>query len=619
VKIFISYAEEDRDTVARLREQLTGHEVYDWRDPTTSTSQSIVKDIEDNVLRADAFFVVLSPDYLASGWCLAERAMAHHIENTLPSDSPRFIHVLRVGRIPDERQLGFLRDCRRVDLGPDAQADALKSYVADLSDQLSASPQAAGSQRPRVIVPRFRNREDELRTLRNELTNFGGSHFWIVVAPPQLGKSWLLDRLGSALPMDWRTSLLDLGTQSEDVRRSPRRLVAALFGTNNDDRPDERFALAIASKILEEGRPRLMMVDGGELLTKRTIRGFRQLLESIYEGVRSAGWPSVRLAVVVASRRKDFWGTLPPKPFVPLPLTEFIPQVIGDATRELADADGRRYGGVELENIARDIRLLTAGLPSLVTRTLEWLMRTHWAGRANLRTAELFDEIAGPYVTGQLFSLQSLFPQGGDRQEERRRAIERAFQLLCPYRLVATPHISRIGLDEDFQVMLRDAGWSEDDLWQALDKTALVLQTHPEACYRIFPATRKVIFRLLLTHPAQQARAHADARDFYELWRKDNSAGSEQGSMFIESVWHEASRLAIEEPGNLAQRLLAYVGERVESLSTPKFRSVEMRRYAQRIFEADSDLQELLSQWPGLSDAIAEIIEGETSGERTDE
>src|SRR5579872_6016989 len=40
------------------------------------------------------------------------------------------------------------------------------------------------------LEPKFRNREHELEEVVSALDNDAADHFWLYVAPPQLGKTW---------------------------------------------------------------------------------------------------------------------------------------------------------------------------------------------------------------------------------------------------------------------------------------------------------------------------------------------------------------------------------------------------------------------------------------------
>ena len=44
--------------------------------------------------------------------------------------------------------------------------------------------------------PKFRNRERELEEVLGALDNDDADHFWFFAAPPQLGKTWFLRRIG---------------------------------------------------------------------------------------------------------------------------------------------------------------------------------------------------------------------------------------------------------------------------------------------------------------------------------------------------------------------------------------------------------------------------------------
>ena len=319
----------------------------------------------------------------------------------------------------------------------------------------------------------------------------------------------------------------------------------------------------------------------------------------------------MRLTFVVASRRQDTWGGVFPKPGIrTLALSEFQPYVVREALHELAAVDARQYSTVELGGIATEVHHVTAGLPCLVSSALAWLQRTEWADLRSLRTVRLYDDLVRPYVADELLSLESLFPHGGDDLEAKKLALVRAFEDLAPYRLFTMSHLRHcVGLDEEFQHLISAADWFVEDLWQAMGRTALVSQPAHDPWYRVFPAIQRIVFRYFLPDPVRQAHAHEDARNFYELWQKDRSAGSEQGTIFVESLWHEAARLVTVEPGMFGAELPAYARRRSETLNTSLFEDTEMRSLAVRIFESDDDLQEQLARSPGLAEEITAIIQ----------
>ena len=75
----------------------------------------------------------------------------------------------------------------------------------------------------------FRNRRDELDSVLHGLTNVAGPHFWLIVAPPQLGKTWFLDQLRAEIAAKaqgaarWATKLVDLRVQATGLRRDQGR------------------------------------------------------------------------------------------------------------------------------------------------------------------------------------------------------------------------------------------------------------------------------------------------------------------------------------------------------------------------------------------------------------
>jgi hypothetical protein len=91
---------------------------------------------------------------------------------------------------------------------------------------------AAADIRAQAEIPDFRNRYDELAALRTAHQTPGGRESWVVVAPPLMGKSWLLARLEQALTTAeerWTVRHLDLRRAPLELRSNPIRLVGSLL------------------------------------------------------------------------------------------------------------------------------------------------------------------------------------------------------------------------------------------------------------------------------------------------------------------------------------------------------------------------------------------------------
>ncbi len=110
MRVFLSYAEEDRDTASLITYWLDKNtiEVYNWLDPEQRGGQ-FTKQIQDEILNADAFLVLLSPSFLLSSWCQREVDLAIRQEQALQEDDPSaiFIRVLEIRGTP-KQGVGFL-------------------------------------------------------------------------------------------------------------------------------------------------------------------------------------------------------------------------------------------------------------------------------------------------------------------------------------------------------------------------------------------------------------------------------------------------------------------------------------------------------------------------------
>jgi transcriptional regulator with XRE-family HTH domain len=87
-RVFLSYAEQDSETALEIATSLgeQGFEVYRWQD---LRGGPFIERTEQEISRADAFLVLLSPSYLASSWCRQERELAMHHELDLQASGWR--------------------------------------------------------------------------------------------------------------------------------------------------------------------------------------------------------------------------------------------------------------------------------------------------------------------------------------------------------------------------------------------------------------------------------------------------------------------------------------------------------------------------------------------------
>src|SRR5262249_24878879 len=136
------------------------------------------------------------------------------------------------------------------------------------------------------------------------------------------------------------------------------------------------------------------------------------------------------------------WRGVTPAPRVSqLPLTEFSPDVVEAALRDLAREMERTYDAAYFRRNAQRVHRLTEGLPALLVRCLDWIRDEEWVGMEGLETQELCEELTGPYIQGELLARQSVFPGGPAQGDEPLKALAHAFRVLAPYRLFTMSHL----------------------------------------------------------------------------------------------------------------------------------------------------------------------------------
>lgn len=627
-RLFLSYAEEDNaiaDEIIRWLEQQPHLDVYHWRDER-QRGRRIVETIEKEIRNAHFLLALLSPHYLNSRWCQLEKDLAVHREmdrrGSNPTDPRPFIFVLEIVKTPLE-SAGSLREFPWFD-GSSSERRAEELRI--LADRLRAGSaavakgSATGRADPEASSPIFRNRSHELNLLVNDLTNTGGHHFWLVLAPPQLGKSWFLARLSATIATEapnWVTKLVDLSDQP-DAHGDAALLLGRLFDLPRSVTMEQLDVEAIASQISTGKRPYLCLLDSADLLEKEAAKQLRTTLSQIYWLVREAGNPDVRLAFVAASRREREWRGVAPRPRLSLlPLTEFDVYVVERALRDMARDHGHHgLGNDWFQKNARRVHELSEGLPALLDRCLRWIQQRGFViSRQGLAVEQhLFKEFARPYIEQELLSPKSLFPYGGvaaKRGELVRRhaALEQAFRALAPYRLITQSHLRHcLTSDTELKEALNALGWQVEALWRAIGDTALLVSPD-EPWQAICPAIRRLLYRFYYTSDEARKEAHRVAVDFYGGWLHE-PAGKEQSVMLVERLWHQASLLLLERPADLEDALIGFARDLCETIQAPRALSPEeLRRYAAERMQNDDEFQDALEPYPGLFDRLVEIVE----------
>ncbi len=615
--LFLSYAEEDKERAREIAEWLRSQDFdfYDWRDPQRPGGR-FIEQIEEAIMNADSFLALLSPSFLNSSWCRDERHLAQQRERDIQVRQPKrvFVHVLQIRTTPVS-ETGFLRNYDWADLTSQENKDVA---LAELASRLwpGGKPRPRGAKAPSLVSPLFRNRRDELERVLRGLNNAAGPHFWLVIAPPQLGKTWFLQRVGddaaASETADWVTSLVDLRAQPAEVLGDVAALLACLFRLTSPTTTVAEALLTIAREISRSGQPYLCLLDSAEVLTAETAATLRSCLGQIYRLVQDAGQDSVRLALVVASRQEDQWRGVTPDPrLYPLPLTEFKADVVQQALHDLALEMKRNISPASAEfrkNAAR-VHRLTEGLPALLVRCLQWIEAQGWVGMERLESQDLFEKLTDPYIQEGLLTPDSLLPGGREQADMPLHALEQAYRILVPYRLFTRSHLKHhLESDLAFSTALESQGWSMEDLWKAISGTALLSRPLNEPWQEIQAAIRRLLHRYYYKSDDHRAEAHSEARKFVEVWA-DSQSGMEQVIGLVECLWHEATVLRLREPAEMEQRLIQ--SARTLSLAlrpSTAYTLDELRDYASVRMRNDEEFQEAVSNVGGLFTRLVDIV-----------
>ncbi len=613
--LFLSYAKEDEHAAVIVADALRvrGYQVYDWRDHERQAGL-FIREIESAIQHADAFIALLSPSFMTSPWCRRERelAMQRELDLQVSDANGVFIYVLRTvpGAYADA---GFLRNYSWVDLNPHEEAaiDALAERLGPIGQ--GEPVENTHRTYTGLASPLFRNRREELDKVLRGLINPAGPHFWLVVAPPQLGKTWFLDRISAELEEqspDWAARLVDLRDQPAGLRRDAKAILAQLFPPQRPTGFRLRQLADIATEILQSGKAHLCLIDSADLLDERTAAGLRAAMSEIHRLVQARGREGLRLALIVASRREDEWRGVSPTPrLAPLPLTQFPPDIVQQALRDLADDMHRTFPPQQLNRWANHVHQLSEGLPALLVGSLQWIRAKQWVQMNRLQRQDLFAELAYPYIQEGLLSPDSLVPMNPERDGKPRQALMQAFRVLVPYRLFTRSHLTyHYDCDDALRRAMADAGWTIEDLWKSISDTALLVRPLNEPWQEIYPAIRRLLYRYYYESSERQAEAHRAARKFMEAWG-DQQYGKEQVIGLVECLWHEAAELRLSRPARMKQELMESAARLSKELKpSPAYTVEELRSYAAERLRGDEEFQHAASRPAGLLASLTRII-----------
>jgi transcriptional regulator with XRE-family HTH domain len=464
-------------------------------------------------------------------------------------------------------------------------------------------------------------RRAELDWLVNSLSSVGGPFFWLVTAPPGMGKTTLLTQLDGELKRadpDWETSLVDLRGQPSDLLTDTTALLVRLFRLDSAEADAGADAgathRAIAQQLSRGGRRFVGLLDSAEELSPRAVRQLRSSLGEVHRLVEQTGNPDVELAFVAASRLDAGWlGSGWPPRLSALTLPEFGVDVVEERLRSWA-ARADRAPTEQFNRTAALVYRVTAGLPALVDPVLDWIRDEEWLDLHRLDSPEVFESLAARFIDDQLLAQDSLFPRDDSVTPAHCTVVREAIGYLVRYRFFTLSHVRRL-LDADakFRHSFERSKWSVEGLWSALGGTALLTRPLAEPWREFHPAIRRLLFRHFYAAAADGAAAHREAAGFMAAWAMSQT-GRDQVMGLVEGLWHTAAALRLDGARSdaVAAKLRNSAAEFAGTLKdTLGFSAYELREYAAARILSDGELQESVDDVAGLADELIEILTGQ--------
>lgn len=539
----------------------------------------------------------LADEAVRAGASLLKRSAIAKVENGLRR--LQFDEAVIIARIFDVP----LDDLTEPELGGSSS-----DSVPTAGTQRSRSPQ------PAITPPRNDVRRAEIDWLGSALSSARGPYFWLITAPPRLGKTTLLTQLSQELDnaaTRWATTLIDIREQAPETRDDSGVLLAALFGLDSPATEEQTTYRAIAQRISRQGRPVVCLVDSAELLSEDTAHRLRTSLSHVYHFVERTGNPDVRVAFIVASRLEDGWRGVAPDPRLDvLRLAELGTDEVANQLRVLAGpARSGRYSDDEFMATAATVQRMTAGLPELLQPVLDWIREEQWLDLDRLTSQEVFESLAGDYIRDWLLAPDSIFPRGNTWHQAQLDLVITAIAYLVRYRFFTQSHVRQhLAEDEDFRRQLADSDWEAEDLWAALSGMTLLTRPLAQLWQKFHPAIRRLLFRHFYPTAKQRDAAHVNASIFMTQWAAAQT-GTDQVAGLVESLWHNVEALRLEGGVRVREKLRKNAGELAGALRESSSYSVsDLRSYAASRIISDVELQEAIGDYDGIADELADIV-----------
>ena len=393
-------------------------------------------------------------------------------------------------------------------------------------------------------------------------------------------------------------------------------LLSTLFHLDIEQQPagapllDEGIS-RVVTMITSRQQPQLYILDSAELLSPDCARHTRSALTAIYRQVKQSGSRDARLSFVIGTRRHDHWRGLGLDPtiglrFESLWLTPFGVDVVEEALSErahhLSDADRWKC--------AQQLHRLSQGLPALLVPSLGWAEEHRFPAAALDEEGPALDEIAGDYIEDGLLSAKCLLPAGAPNPDQALDLLRKTLRAMSVYRFFTQSHVRyHVDSDADLGQALEQAGWSRTELWEALSRTSLCDQEVTELWQVIAPPIRRLLYDHYHRGRTDRIESHQRAGRFYEQWTAIRAAGREQPVVLVECLWHEASRMAIEQPNRIEHQLptittnLAY-----KFADSPVYEPEEFSEFVVARLHDDEEFRLLLQPYRGLFEDIVKSV-----------
>jgi TIR domain len=618
--LFLSYADEDGEIAREIADRLRSEHVsvYTPRDGAVPSGVTAA-DAERAIQQADAFLALLSPDSLTSASCRRERevALRRQRRGAIGRAGTDFVRVLQIRDTP-YHQAGPLRSQPWFDLNGRA---AKRRVICDLASAFASRGDPApsdnhtaggGSGQLRPPSPDFENRKEESDEVYYSLIKEHGERFWLLIASPQLGKSWLLDQIAERVREygRWVVKLVDARDLPPGITGDADAILLMMLGKPRD-RTGRADVRGIADGIIVKEEYHLCLLDSAELLDDSTIYRLRLHLGKINKEIDASG-ANARIALIAASRRDRGWKGVDPARLPQIQrLSEFSVGVVQRALEKLAGKTRRRITP-DLHQHAKRMHEQSEGLPALLKGCLNWT-RDHWGELDRLDDQDTFHEIAQPYVEEVLLSPDSLRGSGPMPTDEQQEAMRHAFRVLSVFRLFTGSHLSDLAERGELRDALTQVGWSADDLWNAVSAADLFYRSDKGIWMTIDRPIGRLLFRYWYPSEADRGRVNREALTFLQQFTPEQE-GTDWARMLVECLWHEAQALILLGRSAELETSLTRLARDLSARLTPSggFNQTNLRDYAVECTRKDPELWEVLRGVPGLAsgllDRVAEAV-----------